>query len=69
MISGYFDSAHRGLQRQQAGERSVQLPPLRNDESNEVSKEVHSKSLGSLVEFTLEQAQTSSNTLWYKIKR
>lgn len=62
VISGYFDSAHRGLQRQQQGERisasgsAVQLPPLR-DESHELSKEGHSKSFGSLVEFTSEQAQ------------
>lgn len=64
VISGYFDSAHRGLQRQQQGDRisgsgsAVQLPPLRHEESsNELSKEVHSKSFGSLVEFTSEQVQ------------
>ncbi|CAJ1408265.1 unnamed protein product [Effrenium voratum] len=63
VISGYFDSAHRGLQRQQQGEKisgsgsQVQLPPLRNEEVSEFSKEGHSKSFGSLVELTSEQAR------------
>eukprot|EP00439_Symbiodinium_sp_Y106_P051051 s843_g6.t2 len=64
VISGYFDNAHRGLQRQQQGERApsgaaVQLPPLRSDEEKMTieSSKAHSRSLGSLVEYTADQAR------------
>lgn len=64
VISGYFDDAHRGLQRQQQQQdrvinpsgSHVQLPPLRDDREFSSMEKAHSQSMGSL-EFTSEQAR------------
>jgi len=64
VISGYFDDAHRGLQRQQQQQdrvinpsgSHVQLPPLRDDREFSSMEKAQSNSMGSL-EFTSEQAR------------
>jgi len=64
VISGYFDDAHRGLQRQQQQQdrvitnsgSHVQLPPLRDDREFSSMDKAQSHSMGSL-EFTSEQAR------------
>lgn len=64
VISGYFDDAHRGLQRQQQQQdrvinpsgSHVQLPPLRDDREFSSMEKAQSQSMVSL-EFTSEQAR------------
>mmetsp|Transcript_105396 Transcript_105396/g.187427 ORF Transcript_105396/g.187427 Transcript_105396/m.187427 type:complete len:597 (+) Transcript_105396:98-1888(+) len=73
VISGYFDDAHRGLQRQQQQQdrimggsaSNVQLPPLRQPDPDPSWDKVQSQSMGSL-EFTSEQARAGIQTEKYQ---
>jgi len=73
VISGYFDDAHRGLQRQQqqqdkimgGSSSNVQLPPLRQPDPDPSWDKVQSQSMGSL-EFTSEQARAGIQSEKYQ---